>query len=152
MQASQEVITKSLVGDYQREHLFTLRQSLQAYRYYQSLITTCDQEIAEQLQNLDSRTPPDASPLPAEPYPHRPRKNEFRFDMRSELYRIYGTDLTAIPPSTPLPVTPSWLKWAPIGPSFEMGMLLLPGPASVPKTKRAEVRFSRPTPAGVRTG
>jgi len=97
VQASQEVITKSLVGDYQREHLFTLRQSLQAYRYYQSLITTCDQEIAEQLQNLDSRTPPDASPLPPEPYPHRPRKNEFRFDMRSELYRIYGTDLTAIP-------------------------------------------------------
>jgi hypothetical protein len=78
VQASQEVITKSLVGDYQREHLFTFRQSLQAYRYYQSLITTCDQEIAEQLQNLDSRTPPDASPLPPERYPHRPRKNEFR--------------------------------------------------------------------------
>jgi transposase len=97
VQASEEVITKSLVGDYQREHLFTLRQSLQAYRYYQSLLTGCDQEIEEQLQNLDSRTPPDASPLPPERYPHRPRKNEFRFDMRSELYRIYGTDLTAIP-------------------------------------------------------
>jgi transposase len=97
VQASEEIITKSLLGDYQREHLFTLRQSLQAYRYYQSLITACDQEIEEQLQNLDSRTPPDASPLPPERYPHRPRKNEFRFDMRSELYRIYGTDLTAIP-------------------------------------------------------
>ena len=71
MQASEEIITKSLVGDYQREHLFTLRQSLQAYRYYQSLITACDQEIAEQLQTLDSRTPPDASPLPPERYPHR---------------------------------------------------------------------------------
>ena len=97
VQASEEVITKSLVGDYQREHLFTLRQSLQAYRYYQSLLTACAQEIEEQLQNLDSRTPPDASPLPPERYPHRPRKNEFRFNMRSELYRIYGTDLTAIP-------------------------------------------------------
>ena len=97
VQASAEIIPKSLVGDYQREHLFTLRQSLQAYRYYQSLIPACDQEIEEQLQNLDSRTPPDASPLPPEHYPHRPRKNEFRFDMRNELYRIYGTDLTAIP-------------------------------------------------------
>src|ERR1700730_19043562 len=26
-----------------------------------------------------------------------PRKNEFRFDMRSELYRIWGVDLTAVP-------------------------------------------------------
>jgi len=97
VQASEEVITKSLGGDYPREHLFTLRPSLPAYGYYQSLITTCDQEIAEQLQNLDSRIPPDASPLPPERYPHRPRKNEFRFDMRSERDRIYGTDLTAIP-------------------------------------------------------
>ncbi len=71
VQASEEIITKSLVGDYQREHLFTLRQSLQAYRYYQSLITACDQEIEEQRQTLDSRTPPDASPLPPERYPHR---------------------------------------------------------------------------------
>jgi hypothetical protein len=33
VQASAEVVMKSLVGDYWREHLFTLRQSLEAYRY-----------------------------------------------------------------------------------------------------------------------
>jgi transposase len=97
VRASEEVIMKSLVGDYRREHLFTLRQSLQAYRYYQSLLEACDQEIEQELQNLDSRIPPDAPSLPPARHPHRPRKNEFRFDMRSELYRIYGVDLTAIP-------------------------------------------------------
>jgi len=37
VRASQETIMKSLVGDYREEHLFTLRQSLKAYRYYQEL-------------------------------------------------------------------------------------------------------------------
>src|SRR4029077_12680529 len=96
-QASEEVVVKSLVGDYRREHLFTLRQSLEAYRYYQRLITGCDAEIEQQLQNFDGHLPPDAPALPPERYPHRQRKNEFRFDMRSELYRIFGVDLTAIP-------------------------------------------------------
>jgi hypothetical protein len=34
IKASEEVIAKSLVGDYRIEHLFTLRQSLTAYRSY----------------------------------------------------------------------------------------------------------------------
>jgi transposase len=33
VQASEEEVVKSLVGDYRREHRFTLRQSLEAYRY-----------------------------------------------------------------------------------------------------------------------
>jgi hypothetical protein len=61
------------------------------------LITRCDQEIEEQWQNFDRQLPPDAPALPPEAYPHTRRKNEFHFDMRSELYRIFGVDLTAIP-------------------------------------------------------
>jgi hypothetical protein len=34
IQASKEVIPKSLVGDYRSEHSFTLQQSLTAYRSY----------------------------------------------------------------------------------------------------------------------
>jgi transposase len=97
VKASEEVVVKALVGDYRREHLFTLEQSLEAFRYYQKLMVACDQEIEKQLDNFNRQLPPDAPPLPPERYPHRPRKNEFRFDMRSELYRIYGVDLTAIP-------------------------------------------------------
>ncbi len=36
IQASEEVIAKSLVGDYRPEHLFTLQQSLTAYRSFRS--------------------------------------------------------------------------------------------------------------------
>jgi transposase len=97
VQASEEVVVKSLVGDYRREHLFTLGQSLEAFRYYQSLMAACDKEIEEQLQNFDRHLPPNAPSLPPEAHPHRARKNEFRFDMRSELYRIFGVDVTAIP-------------------------------------------------------
>jgi len=97
VQASEEEVVKSLLGDYRREHLFTRRQSLEAYRYYQRLITGCDAEMEQQLQNFDGHLPPDAPALPPERYPHPQRKNEFRFAMRSELYRIFAVDLTAIP-------------------------------------------------------
>src|SRR4029077_1061411 len=93
VQVSEEVVVKSLVGDYRREHLFTLRQSLETYRYYQDLITRCDQEMEEQWQNFDRQLPPDAPALPPEAYPHARRKNQFRFAMRSERYRIFGVDL-----------------------------------------------------------
>jgi hypothetical protein len=38
IKASEEVIAKSLVGDYRTEDLFTLRRSVAAYRNYQQLI------------------------------------------------------------------------------------------------------------------
>ena len=44
--ASEETIMKSLVGDYRDEHLFTLRQSLVAYRHYQGLIEEVDKKVA----------------------------------------------------------------------------------------------------------
>lgn len=97
VKASAEVVVKSLIGDYRREHLFTLEQSLQAYRYYQNLMAACDQEIEEQLDNFDRQLPPDALPLPPDPNAHRRRKNEFHFDMRGELYGIWGVDVTAVP-------------------------------------------------------
>jgi len=97
VKASQEAIVKSLVGDYRREHLFTLRQSLEAYRHYQTLMSACDQEIAQYLKEFDSKIDVDQHPLPAERYPHPRRKNEFHFDMRTELYRILGVDLTTVP-------------------------------------------------------
>lgn len=97
VKASAEVVVKSLVGDYRREHLFTLDQSLQAYRYYQKLMAACDQEIEEQLDNFDRQLPPDAPALPPDPNAHRRRKNEFHFDMRGELYGIWGVDVTAVP-------------------------------------------------------
>lgn len=59
IKASEEVIAKSLVGDYRPEHLFTLRQSLIAYRSYQKLIEDCECEIRRGLEQFH---PPDSPP------------------------------------------------------------------------------------------
>ncbi|HEX3587312.1 MAG TPA: IS110 family transposase [Candidatus Angelobacter sp.] len=97
VQASEEIIRKSLVGNYRREHLFTLEQSLKAFRQYQALITACDQELAQYVNDFPSPTDGDLPPLAKQPNKHRPRKNELRLELRSELYRLFGTDLTAVP-------------------------------------------------------
>jgi transposase len=51
---SEDTIAKSLEGDYRPEHLFALRQSLAAYRYYQNLVLEVDQEIKLQLGDLQT--------------------------------------------------------------------------------------------------
>src|SRR5256712_786442 len=62
IKSSIETVTKSLVGDYRPEHIFTLKQSLTAYRYYQQLIADCDQEIQQRIQAFDTK---DARPTAA---------------------------------------------------------------------------------------
>jgi transposase len=98
IKASEETIVKSLVGDYRPEHTFTLRQSLEAYRYFQKLIGECDSEIERVLSQFDARVDVKVSPLP--PLKVRRRTlygNEPSFDLRQHLYRIFGVDLTAVP-------------------------------------------------------
>jgi transposase len=97
VKAPEETIAKALAGDYRREHLFALQQSIQAYRNYQKLVADCDLEIEQYLVALDPKVDVKEEPLSAAKYPHKPRRNEFRFDLRSHLYRIFGVDLTAIP-------------------------------------------------------
>lgn len=98
IKASEETIIKSLVGDYRREHLFTLRQSLEAWRNYQKLMTECDREIEEQLKAFESAIDVQEKPL-APPKVHRRSRytNEPSFDLRGHLYRVLGVDLTAVP-------------------------------------------------------
>jgi transposase len=98
IKATEETIIKSLVGDYRREHLFTLRQSLAAYRNYQKLIAECDREIERQLKTFDARVDCKAKPLPAPKVRrHKLFSNEPQFDLRKHLYRIFGVDLTEVP-------------------------------------------------------
>jgi len=84
------------VGDYRPEHLFTLKQSLEGYRYYQKLILELDQETARLMQALPSATEDPMPPRTKATAYHR-QGNDPQFDLRSELYRIAGVDLTDIP-------------------------------------------------------
>ena len=87
LKASRETLAKALVGDYRPEHLFTLRQSLASYRHYQRLIAECDAEVQALLGAFAAAAPP---PLPPPP-------PALRFDLRAELTRVLGTDLTQVP-------------------------------------------------------
>ena len=96
IKASTDVIEKSLVGDYLPEHLFTLKQALQSYRHYQEMIRACDHEIEAHLNDFESRTDPGERPPAPRIKKKKPTGNEPDFDLRSHLFRVFGTDLTQI--------------------------------------------------------
>ena len=93
IKASEEVIAKSLVGDYRAEHLFTLRQSVRAYRSYQTLIDDCDAEIR---RCLDEFKPPTEAAGTERADPKGKGQSNGGV-LRNELKRVFGVDLTRIP-------------------------------------------------------
>jgi transposase len=97
VKSSQEVIIKSLTGDYRAEHLFALRQALELYEMYRDKIKECDDEIAAYLHTFDTKvsTAPEAA-APRRRPKAKARRNEPHFDAGSELQRISGVDLTEI--------------------------------------------------------
>jgi transposase len=98
IKAGRLTLLKSLVGDYRREHLFTLRQSVVAYRHYQGLLATCDVEVEQMLDEFSDSVDGSPGPLPpSAKHRQKPRRNDLRFDLRGHLYRIFGVDLTAVP-------------------------------------------------------
>ncbi len=96
IKASIETVTKSLVGDYRPEHIFTLKQSLTAYRHYQQLIADCDQEVQQRVHAFDTQNTKDDGPT-ATAESSSTTTSTSSFDLHSHLERIFGTDLTLIP-------------------------------------------------------
>jgi transposase len=103
IKASAEVIAKSLVGDYRPEHLFTLRQSVNAYRSYQVMIADCDREIQQWLQDFEVLTKSPAAggqdgTDTARSEPAAPKaKGPSAQSLSAQLNRVFGVDLTKIP-------------------------------------------------------
>ena len=95
IKASIEIVIKSLVGDYRPEHIFTLKQSLTAYRYYQQLIGDCDQEVQHRIQAFDDTNTGGGSTASVEASSSATPST--RFDLHGHLERIFGVDLTLIP-------------------------------------------------------
>lgn len=93
VKSSEDTIAKALTGDWRAEHLFTLRQAVELYDVYQQKIEACDREIESYMQRLDGRGDPKA----LEPRGRGTRrKNQVHFDLRSQLHRLTGVDLTSI--------------------------------------------------------
>ena len=99
IRASQDTIAKSLVGDYRREHLFTLQQSVELYREYQRRIATCEEEMLRLINGLEAKADPAVSLPVAKDSVKKckvmvPAK---ALALREEAYRVLGVDLTTIP-------------------------------------------------------
>jgi transposase len=96
IKASGETIAKSLHGNWRQELLFNLGQALALYDTYQSKIAECDHQIQTHLGTLPNNVDPKEKPLPPRKPSKRPHGNSSQFDLRDELYRISGADLTSI--------------------------------------------------------
>ena len=98
VRSSQDTVARSLEGDYRSEHVFTLRQSLSGYRYYQQLLQEVNGEIERRMADLKTEasdsTPP---PQTKNRYYQRRHYEPTTFDLRGELYRVFGVDLTDVP-------------------------------------------------------
>ena len=98
----------ALQGSYDEEQLFILRQSLEAWRFYQKQIEQCDELIQKALAAIP-KPPPAASPVPLKPVPvdaqatgtkrpKRPTKgnNAPAVDFTQALVRVCGVDLMKV--------------------------------------------------------
>jgi transposase len=105
IQATAETIQKSLLGHWQPEHLFVLRQSRALYEFYQQQIVECDQEVEKRVGAFEPRVDPLLKPLPPDRKGHRNEKKkrkrqgrpETGFDLRTEGYQLFGVDVTQVP-------------------------------------------------------
>lgn len=93
--ATIETVRAALVGNYQPEHVFALKQALALYDFYQKCVAECDIQIEQVVAALNSSRQIPAAPLPKAR--HRTKQpNKVNFDVRSAMYQLAGTDLTQI--------------------------------------------------------
>jgi transposase len=93
---SQDEIAKALTGHYRDEHVFALKQALAAYDFYTTQIQDCDKEIEQHYRAIKPVVDVEQNPLPLSAKTNTHSKNAPAFDVRTELYRITGVDLTAL--------------------------------------------------------
>jgi len=91
IRASIDEIAKSLEGNWRAEHLFALKQALAAFDFIGTQLSECDGEIEQQLQRLQAH---DGEPAKGK---QRGRsRNAPKFDLRTQLFKMCGVDLTRI--------------------------------------------------------
>ena len=91
IRASHEEIAKSLQGNWRTEHLFSLQQALAMFDFIGTQVAECDREIEEQLRALQIH-----DGEPPEGKKKARTRNAPKFDLRTQLFRMCGVDLTRI--------------------------------------------------------
>ena len=103
IKASEEEVARSLEGNWREDMLFELRQSVDAYDFIQKQVVECDQRLQTLMAELPMREAPASVPAVGGVKPPvrkkkstRNKKNVPRFDLKAELQRVCGVDLTSI--------------------------------------------------------
>ncbi len=91
VRASEDEIAKSLQGSWRAEHLFALKQALDAFDFCGTQLAECDAQIQGQLQALHVR-----EDEPAKGKKRGRARNAPKFDLRTQLFQMCGVDLTRI--------------------------------------------------------
>jgi transposase len=94
VRASKATLQKALQGDYRPEHLFMLQTAFDLYRIYDQKIHLCDEQALAQMAQLPTQK---SQPLPERKACRKPIHDRVAgTDLRAELHRWAGVDLTAI--------------------------------------------------------
>jgi transposase len=91
IRASGEEIARSLQGNWRAEHLFALKQALDAFDFCARQLAQCDAQIEAQLASL-RKTAAD----PAKGKRRGSARNAPKFDLRARLFQMCGVDLRRI--------------------------------------------------------
>jgi transposase len=91
IKASVEEIAKSLQGNWRVEHLFALKQALGAFDFIGTQLAECDSAIEAQLRSLQAH-----DGEPAKGKKRSRARNAPKFDLRGQLFKMCGVDLTRI--------------------------------------------------------
>jgi transposase len=99
IQATKEEMIKSLEGIWSDDYLFMLKQAYDEYDFYQKQIKDCNKKIQEQLlKQIAIVKDGDISEVAqGNSVKKKGKKNQFDFDMTSNLIAITGVDLCKIP-------------------------------------------------------
>ena len=96
IESSKEEIAQALEGNWQEDQLFLLRQEQAGYEFCQKQIAECDQQLAHYLARLEDRTEGATLPEETRKWRRNKKKGNPQFNLRKELFRMTGTDLTQI--------------------------------------------------------
>jgi transposase len=97
VKAGEDQIAQYLEGNWQPDLIFVLQQEQEGYEFCQQQMAACDEQLKQYLQQREDRR--QGASLPEETRKGRLKKkkgNAPQFDLRADLFRMTGTDLTQI--------------------------------------------------------
>jgi transposase len=92
----QEIIAKSLVGNWNADLLFALKQSYELYLFIHKQIVECEKEMETLFEKYSSRLPSDNKDI-LRSKKQVQKKTKVAFDVENYGYRIFGVNLMRIP-------------------------------------------------------